>query len=132
MTVPLLDDHPGPPRIDLLLTPAGTGAGTRTTYRDGTAVWLLSGLGAHSAARIALGPGPTSSGPVVFLRVDGRLYAVDQIRGTVATARTQRLRPGTLVLVTAGRPSGPAPHVHLTRTPADAADGRHTIERGQP
>ena len=130
LAVALLDAAPLPRRTDQVLTPDGVGLGTRTTYADGTEVWLLPNPLAPALTRAALGPGAAVGGPVVFIRVDGHVLAAEQVRGQHTTARVARTRSATVMLVTAGLPSGPAPSLRLQKISEAEATGRHTLDGG--
>ncbi|MFB8242454.1 hypothetical protein ACFC58_38580, partial [Kitasatospora purpeofusca] len=68
--VPLLDGG-SEPRVETL-TADGTVVAVRSTYQDGTVLWLLAGrVGPDAAARTVFPGEPTTPGPEVFVRVDG-------------------------------------------------------------
>ncbi|MFB8236267.1 hypothetical protein ACFC58_06905 [Kitasatospora purpeofusca] len=114
--VPLLDGGSDEPRVEPV-TADGTVPAVRSTYEDGTVLWLLAGrVGADAAARTVFPGEATTSGPEVFVRVDGCTRTAQQRRTAAASARVVDLwgaRSRTLVLVTPGRPQGPAPRILL-------------------
>ncbi|GGV26897.1 hypothetical protein GCM10010495_48610 [Kitasatospora herbaricolor] len=130
LTVALLDAAPLPYRTDQVLTPDRISVGTRTTYSDGTEVWLLTNPAPPDLTRTVLGPGPATGGPVVFIRVDGFALAAEQVRGQYATARAARTRSATVMPVTAGLPSGPAPSLRLRKINGAEAPGHHILGGG--
>ncbi|WP_043463640.1 hypothetical protein [Kitasatospora sp. MBT66] len=115
LRVPLLDGG-GEPRVEPV-TAGGAVAAVRSTYDDGTVLWLMAGrVGPDAAARTVFPGETTTPGPEVFVRIDGCTRTAQQRRTAGASARVVDLwgaRSRTLVLVTPGRPQGPAPRVLL-------------------
>ena len=130
LAVALFDAVPLPYRTDQVLTVDGVGLGSRTTYADGTEVWLLPNPVAPALTRAALGTGAAGGGPVVFIRVDGHALAAEQVRGQNRTARVARTRSATVMLVTAGLPSGPTPSLRLRQINGAEAPGHHILDGG--
>ncbi|GHH78957.1 hypothetical protein GCM10018781_55870 [Kitasatospora indigofera] len=130
LAVALLDAAPLPYRTDQVLTPDGISVGTRTTYADGTEVWLLPHPAQPDLTPTALGPGPATGGPVMFIRVDGHALTAEQVRGRNRTARVARTRSATVMLVTAGLPSGPIPSLRLRKINGTEAPGHHMLNGG--
>ncbi|MFD5922270.1 hypothetical protein ACFVYP_36475 [Kitasatospora sp. NPDC058201] len=114
--VPLLADG-RPLRVEPVTAADGTATGVRSTYENGTVLWLLTGrVRPDAAARLALPGTRTIPGPEVFVRVDGHARTAQQRRTAQACVRVVDLwgtRSLTLVLLTAGRPQGPAPRILL-------------------
>ncbi|MFJ6140197.1 hypothetical protein [Kitasatospora sp. NPDC092286] len=117
LAVPLLDDE-ATPRISHVTGPA---TGWRSTYPDGTGLLLTEGLPVEEAARLALGDGPITVGPVTFVQVDGHTLAAQLRSSDRESARVADLEdasgPRTLVVVTPGRSHGPIPRIVLTEPP---------------
>ncbi|MFD9062299.1 hypothetical protein ACFVZ3_12340 [Kitasatospora purpeofusca] len=125
--VPLLEGG-SEPRVETV-TADGTVVAVRSTYADGTVLWLLEGrVGPDAAARTVVPGEPTTPGPEVFVRVDGCTRTAQQRRTAGASARVVDLwgaRSRTLVLVTPGRPQGPAPRILLA-----SREGAHPVACG--